>query len=102
MPKGKETVRIIRKPKVDKLKPASGPTAEFDIEGCHVIPRASNESGAGWIQISGYTVVAPGAADIHEDDEMVVRGAKHSVIGRPGVFFKGSKPKHTFATVVRA
>jgi len=98
MAAGKETVRIIRKPKVDKLKPASGPTEEFDVERCHVIPRASNEAEQGWVQINGYTVIAPGAADIREDDQIVVRGATHSVIGKPGVFFKGSRPKHTIAT----
>lgn len=99
MAAGKETVRIIRKPKVDKLKPTSGPTDEFDIKKCHVIPRASQEAEQGWVQISGYTVVAPGAADIREDDLMVVRGITHSVLGKPGVFFKGTKAKQTIATV---
>lgn len=98
MAAGRETVRIIRKPKVDKLKPASGPAEQFDIKRCHVIPRASQEREAGWVQISGYTVIAPGAADIHEDDQIVVRGATHSVIGKPGVFYKGSRPKNTIAT----
>jgi len=99
MAAGKETVRIIRKAKVDKLKPASGPAQEFDIKRCHVIPRASREAEQGWVQISGYTVIAPGAADILPDDQMIVRGVKHSVIGKPGIFFKGKRPKHTFATV---
>lgn len=102
MAAGKETVRIIRKPKVDKLKPVSGPAVEFDVKRCHVIPRASNEAEQGWVQVSGYTIVAPGDADIHEDDVMVVRGVKHSVIGKPGVFFKGTRPKNVIATVERA
>lgn len=96
---GKETVRIIRKPKVDKLKPASGPAAEFDVKRCHVIPRASQEAEAGWVQISGFTVIAPKDADIRPDDQMMVRGKVYSVIGQPGVFYKGKRPKHTFATV---
>lgn len=99
MAAGKETVRIIRTPKVDKLKPTSGPAEEFDIDRCHVIPRASNEAGQGWIQVNGYTIVAPGDADINEDDLMVVRGVKHSVIGKPGVFYKGSRPRNVIATV---
>lgn len=102
MAAGKEIVRIIRKPKVDKLKPASGPTDEFNIEHCHVIPRASLEAEAGWVQISGYTVIAPGDADIREDDQMMVRGLLHSVIGKPGVFYKGTRPKNTIATVGRS
>lgn len=102
MARGKETVRVIRKPKVDKVKPSSGPTAEFDVNGCHVIPRASNEAEGGWVQINGYTVVAPGAADIRADDQLVVRGETHSVIGKPGVFFKGSRPKNTIATTERS
>ena len=101
MAAGKETVRIIRKPKVDKLKPASGPTSEFDIKRCHVIPRASNEAEQGWVQVSGFTIVAPGDSDIREDDQMKVRGKIYSVIGVPGVFFKGSRPKNVIATVER-
>lgn len=101
MAAGKEVVTIIRKPKVDKLKPTPGAEVQFDIKRCHVLPRASNESQQGWVQVSGYTVIAPGEADIHEDDVMMVRGAKHSVIGKPGVFFKGTRAKHTFATVER-
>jgi hypothetical protein len=102
MPKGTETVRVIRKAKVDKLKPASGPSNEFDIEDCHVIPRASNEAEAGWVQLSGYTVIAPGQADIQADDQMMVRGELHSVIGKPGVYTKRRKPKATIATVSRS
>lgn len=99
MAAGKETVRIIRKPKIDKIKPVSGPAVEFDIKRCHVIPRASKEGEGGWVQISGFTVIAPRDADIHADDQMVVRGKTYSVIGTPGVFYKGSRPKNTIATV---
>lgn len=99
MAAGKEVVEIIRKPKVDKLKPTSGAEQRFDIPRCHVIPRASRENEGGWVQINGFTVVAPGEADIREDDQMVVRGKTYSVLGKPGVFYKGSRPKNTIATV---
>lgn len=102
MARGKETVKVIRKPKVDKAKPASGPTAEFDVDGCHVIPRASNESGGGWIQINGYTIVAPGDPGVHADDQVMVRGELHSVIGKPGVFFKGRRAKNTLITTQKS
>ena len=57
----RETVTIVRKAKVDKLKPTAGATAEFSVKRCFVLPRASQESGAGWVQVAGFTVIAPAA-----------------------------------------
>jgi hypothetical protein len=99
MRKGDETIHVIRKAKVDKLKPASGPAAEFDIENCHVIPAASNEAEQGWIQISGYTVIIPGDADVRADDQVTVRGDTLSVIGKPGKYQKRRKIVATFVTL---
>lgn len=100
--KGRETVTVVRKAKVDKLKPTAGPANEFDVERCELIPRASNESGNGWVQISGYTVVAPGEADIRADDQLRILGDLYSVIGKPGVFRKKGKPVATMATTERS
>ena len=94
-----ETVKIIRKPKVDKLKPTSGPTVEFEIRNVQVLPRASREAEQGYVQISGYTVIVKKKAiDVRPDDQIVVRGETHSVIGQPGVFRKGTRTKATFNT----
>jgi hypothetical protein len=99
--KGDETIHVIRKPKVDKLKPASGPTEEFDVDDCFVIPRSSNETEGGWVQLSGYTVVAPGGTDVRADDQITVRGEVHSVIGKPGLYRKGRK-SYLFITAARS
>lgn len=99
MRKGDETVHVIRKAKIDKLKPASGPTAEFDITGTHVLPAASNEADQGWVQISGYTLVVPGDADVRADDQVTVRGETYSVIGKPGKFMKRRKIVATIVTL---
>lgn len=82
----RETVTIIRKAKVDKLKPASGPTAEIDVKRCVVLPRASNENGGGWVQESGWTIYAPVGSDFRPDDMVRVRGLTYAVEGVPGVF----------------
>lgn len=82
----KETVTIVRKPKVDKLKPASGPSAEIPVEKCIVLPRASNETDGGWVQRSGWSVYAPVGAPFRPDDQVRVRGELYAVEGVPGVF----------------
>jgi hypothetical protein len=102
MPKGTETVTVVRKAKVDRLKPVAGPLQEFDIEKCSVIPRASNEAEGGWVQIDGYTVVAPGGSDIRADDQLRVRGELHSVIGKPGRFVKRRREVAVIATTSRS
>jgi hypothetical protein len=100
--RGHETVTVVRKAKVDKLKPASGPTDEFDVKRCELIPRASNETEGGWVQISGYTVVAPGEADIRADDQLRILGDLYSVIGKPGFFRKKGRPVATIVTTSRS
>lgn len=81
---GVDVITVVRKPQVDRLKPTPGPVQEFDVEGCMAIPRASNEEGQGWVQISGYTVYAPGGSDVREDDQVRFRGRLYSVEGVPG------------------
>lgn len=102
MRKGTETVHVIRKAKVDKIKPTSGPPQEFDIEDVHLIPAASQEAEGGWVQIDGYTLIAKGEVDIHQDDRVEARGETYSVIGKPGVYTKRGRPAATFATLRRA
>lgn len=86
MAKGNETITVVRKPRVDKLKPTSGVEQRFDIEGCIVWPRAAVEEGRGWIQKAGQNVFAPAGSDIRPDDEVIVRGLRYSVEGIPGDF----------------
>lgn len=101
MAKPDETIHVVRKAKIDKLKPVAGPESEFDVDKCFVIPRASNEAEGGWVQISGYTVVAPGDTDVRADDLVDVRGERHSVIGKPGLYRKGRK-SYLFITTQRS
>jgi hypothetical protein len=97
----RETVVVVRKPKVDKLKPASGPTAEIPVPKCYVLPRANQEEGGGWIQVSGYTVIAPVGSDIRADDQIRIRGELYAVEGVPGEYpVRVGKPG-LFVTVER-
>ncbi len=82
----KETVVIVRRARVDRLKPASGPTAEISVAKCVVLPRASQESDGGWVQRSGWTVYAPVGSDFRADDQVRVRGELYAVEGEPGQF----------------
>lgn len=82
----RETVVVVRKPKVDKLKPASGPTAEISVPRCYVLPRANQEEGGGWVQTSGFTVIAPVGTDIRADDLLRIRGELYAVEGVPGEY----------------
>src|SRR5690349_13207299 len=89
----RETVTIVRKPRVDRLKPASGPVEEAPVSRCIVLPRASNETDAGWVQVSGYTVIAPVGSDFRPDDQVRIRGELYAVIGEPGEYpVKKGKP----------
>lgn len=79
-----ETVTVVRKPRADKLKPTPSVEDRVDVEHCLVWPRASNEQGKGWVQISGYGVLFPPGSDVLATDQAVVRGELHSVAGKPG------------------
>ena len=84
---GSETVTVIRKPRRDRLDDSPGPAAsEHDLEGCAVVPRASNEEGKGWVNTEGFMVAAPFGSDITEDDQVRVRGKVYDVDGVPGQF----------------
>lgn len=82
----RETVTIVRQAVADPLKPSTGPAQEIPVKRCVVIPRASQEEGAGWVQIDGFTVWAPVGSDFRPDDRVRVRGELYSVEGKPGVF----------------
>lgn len=101
MPKGTETVTVVRKPRVDKLKPTPAVEERFDIEKCIVWPRASHEEGKGWVQIEGYNVFAPPGSDIVADDQVICRGEIHSVDGKPGDYQKNGKGKGLLVTLER-
>ncbi len=88
MPKGKETILVHRRVAVDRLDPDAGAETTREQKRCIVIPAASKEDGKGWIQVFGYTVVAPKGADIEADDEVTVRGDRMQVVGKPGVYPK--------------
>ncbi len=82
----RETVTVVRKPKVDKLKPTAGAAVEIPVKRCVVLPRASNETDGGWVQVSGFTVIAPVGSDIRPDDQLRIRGVLYAVEGEPGVY----------------
>lgn len=82
---GERTVTVVREPKVDRLSdPAQGPAAEHDVEGCAVIPRASNEEGKGWVNIEGWMVIAPYDSDVIATDKVRYDGKLWDVDGEPG------------------
>lgn len=82
---GERTVVVVREPKVDRLSdPAQGPAAEHDIEGCAVIPRASNEEGKGWVTIEGWMVIAPYGSDVLSTDKVRYDSKVWDVDGEPG------------------
>lgn len=82
---GRRTVRVVRTPKVDRLKgDAAGPPAEYDIEGCAVLPRSSNEEGKGWVIVEGRTIIAPFNSDVLATDKVKVDGETWEVDGAPG------------------
>ncbi len=83
---GKRTITVIRKPKVDRLSSASSAESRFDIEGCAVLPRSSNEEGRGWVIVEGKMVIAPFNADILPSDRILIPGDSKpwNVDGEPG------------------
>ena len=102
MREGSETVHVVRKPKVDRLKPTLVSADEFDIEQVHLIPAASNEAQGGWVQLDGFTLVKKGFVDLRADDQVVARGETYQVIGRPGKFVKRGNVVAVIATLRRA
>lgn len=97
----RETVTIVRKPKVDRLKPASGPTAEIPVRRCYVLPRSNQEEDGGWVQVSGFTVIAPVGSDIRADDLLRIRGELYAVEGVPGEYPVRKGKPGLFVTVER-
>lgn len=82
---GSRTVRVIRKPKVDRLSDApAGPAPEHDIKGCVVMPRTSHEEERGWVIVEGRMVVAPFKSDVLSTDQVRVDGETWEVDGEPG------------------
>lgn len=94
---GSRTVRVIRKPKIDKLStPPAGAPPEHDIVGCAVLPRTSHEEGRGWVIVEGRMVIAPHGSDVLASDQVRVDGVVWDVDGEPGDYEnKGGKGKAT-------
>ena len=88
MPKGTETITVVRKPRADRLKPTPSEEQRFDITGCIIWPRVAQEQDGGWVQISGLNVFAPPGADVVAEDSVIARGERYSVKGEPGDYRK--------------
>lgn len=98
MPRGTETIKVIKTLKKGKLSTTpTGPTAgSFDIPGCQVIPRGSYEEGKGWTNIDGWDVWVlknPPPEPVLSSYQVVVRGETYQIKGKPGEFDKRQKFK---------
>lgn len=102
MAKGVEIITVVRKPRADRLKPTPSAEERFDIKGCIIWPRAGQEEDGGWVQISGYNVLAPPGSDVVAEDQVLCRGELHSVKGTPGDYrTKRGKGKGLLITLER-
>lgn len=91
MPRGTETVTVVRKPKATKLGPVdSTPPVEFDLEGCQVLPGQTFEQGRGWVTVDGWDVwvLEQPEQEPVSTDHVVVRGETFAIEGRPARFDK--------------
>lgn len=92
--RGGLSIVVMRKPKVDKLKPTSGPAQRTVITNCVVLPSQTYDSQRGiWVTVDGYDVhcLAPGAepGDVLEDDQVEYDGKLWQVYGAPAVYRNG-------------
>lgn len=88
MPRGAETVTIIpRSPDTDPLRdPVANAPAPYDLDGCHVIPRASTEQGRGYVGIDGYEIYYYGPLEVDRTSRVTVRGVTQNIEGKPQDF----------------
>jgi hypothetical protein len=76
----RETVTVVRTPKVDRLKPSpAAAPAEHDLERCVILPRQAYELDRGWVQVDGYDIFAKAGSDVEAKDQLRVRGEIHEV-----------------------
>lgn len=96
MPKGNETVTVVRQAKVDKLSSApAGVAPEFDLEGCQVLPRQSFEEGRGWVNVDGWDVwcFTEPTQEVLYTDQLRVRGDLYQIEGKPARYDKRGRFK---------
>lgn len=104
MPRGVETVTVVRPAIKDRLGAVVRPAGEdFDIEGCQLIPRAVREEGGGWINIDGWDVwCLRGLPEpVDNQDRLRIRGEIHEIEGDPAVFDKRGVHKGTLIKTKR-
>lgn len=82
MAAARETVTVVRTPKVDRLKPGpAAEPAEHDLKRSLVLPRQAYELGRGWVQVDGFDIFAKAGSDVVAKDQLRVRGEIHEVDG---------------------
>lgn len=97
--RGGLSITVVRKPKGDKLKPASGPATRLVIDNCVVLPTQTYDTQRGiWVTVDGYDVnilqpatVTPNGGearpfaggDVVEDDQVEYDGKTWQVYGVP-------------------
>lgn len=83
--RGTETITVIPQVVTDRLRDPSGAAEPpYDIEGCIVWPRQSEEEGKGWVQIDGENVFAPPGSVVPATARVELRGKTYDVEGSPG------------------
>jgi hypothetical protein len=117
MPKGARDITVIRKPRVDKLSPASSdPITGLPITNVIILPRQTKEEGQGWITLEGWDIYimptskvqdvgGPRAyidGDILPTDFIQIDDALWAVDGHVAPFDSGAKRKATQVKVKRA
>jgi len=99
--RGSETVTVVPKVHVDRLRPSGGSTLpEYDLKGCHVLPRVNTEAEGGVVGIDGFDVYYFGGVRAPNHDWQVrIRGALHEIDDQPRDFIvKGRRKALIFAT----
>jgi hypothetical protein len=101
--RGGLSITVVRKGKVDKLKPSSAEAARHTISNCVVLPSQTFDADRGtWITVEGYDVhclaggiVTPagsglphavGPDDVTGDDQVEYAGEIWQVYGEPAEF----------------
>lgn len=99
--RGNESVRVIPTVVTDRLRPGSGGPARaaYDLDECHVLPRATEEQGKGVIGISGFDVYYFGTEPAPDrTDQISVRGEVHEIVGDPRDFIIKGRRKGLIIT----
>jgi hypothetical protein len=103
MPKGVETITRIRKPKVDRLRPATATeAAEATYGNCAVLPRQPIETDRGMVGVEGWDVFCfDPAADVVRTDQVSYKDEIYNVDGEPRRVSKKGRFKALQITLVK-